>query len=139
MTTTPEFQLTETDEREIRDLVQQAHDAQSDAVVLPALHDEAAVIVNIAGRRLFGRDDFASAMGAALASSLSDVTTTVEIVDVRPVTDDVAVVSSIKSVHDARAGQEGGLPDRGAFTYVVKRTGDAWRIALAQTTPIVGA
>ena len=139
MTTTQARRITDEDERAIRDLVQNAHDAQNDAVALPGLHDEDVVIVNIAGRRLFGRESFASAMAGALASPLRDVTTTVEIVDVRAVTADVAIVSSIKSVHDARAEQPGELPEQGAFTYVVKRVGKDWRIALAQTTPIAGA
>lgn len=138
MTTTQKIQISDEDERAIRDLVQQAHDAQNDAAVLPALHDDDAIIVNIAGRRLFGREAFEQAMATAVASSLRDVTTTVDIVDVRAVTADVAIVSSIKSVHDARAEQSGELPEQGAFTYVVKRVGKDWRIALAQTTPIAG-
>ena len=137
MTTTQSTPITEDDERAIRAIVQQAHDAQNDAGVLPALHVEDAVIVNIAGRRLFGRDEFESAMAKAVASPLRDVTTTVEVVDVRPVTDDVAIVSSIKSVHDGRQSGAAEVPERGAFTYVVKRDGAQWRIALAQTTPIV--
>ena len=138
MTTNTELQLTDTDDRTIRDLVQRAHDAQNDPVALPEMHDETAVIVNIAGRRLFGRDEFISAMAGALASPLRDVTTTVETIDVRAVTADVAIVSSTKSVHDGRPEAGDALPQRGAFTYVVVRREGEWRIALAQTTPIVG-
>ncbi|UYM05835.1 YybH family protein [Solicola gregarius] len=138
MTATQDLRFTDNDERAIRELVQAAHEAQIDTVTLPALHSADAIIVNIAGRRLFGRDEFVAAMAKAVASPLRDVTTTVEVVDVRPVTDDVAIVSSIKSVHDARSEQSGELPERGAFTYVVTRTGEDWRIALAQTTPIAG-
>ena len=136
MTSTLSGKISDHDERVIRDLVRRAHEAQNDAAALPALHGEDAIIVNIAGRRLFGRDAFSSAMAGAVASSLRDVTTTVDIVDVRAVTDDVAIVSSVKSVHDARTERPGDLPERGAFTYVVKRQDDDWQIALAQTTPI---
>ncbi|TCN38407.1 uncharacterized protein (TIGR02246 family) [Kribbella orskensis] len=124
------------DEAAIRELVAQADRAQSDAAVLPGLHLEQMAIVNIAGRRLLGREAFAEAMSAALASSLKDVQTSVEIVDIRVVATDVALVSCIKTVHDNRQDSEGALPLAGALTYVVVRTADGWRIGLAQTTPI---
>jgi hypothetical protein len=41
------------------------------------------VIVNLAGRRVLGRDAFAEAMAGALASPLSGVQTSVEVVDIR--------------------------------------------------------
>ena len=51
----------------------------------------------------------------------------------------VAIVSCTKTVHDRRSGVDG--PDRfdmvGALTYVTVRCDDGWRIALAQTTPIL--
>lgn len=130
-------ELTSTDEREIRDLVARADQAQSDAVALPGLHTEEMVIVNIAGRRLFGREVFAEAMSAALASALKDVRTSVEVVDVRALTPDAALVSCVKTVYDERPDAEpDALPATGALTYVVLRSPDGWRIALAQTTPI---
>ena len=125
------------DEQAIRDLVHHADKAQSDADVLPGLHTAEMVIVNIAGRRLFGRDAFTQAMTAALGSDMKDVRTSVEIVDVRPLTDDVALVSCVKTVHDERAGADpDALPTSGALTYAVLRTTEGWRLALAQTTPI---
>ena len=50
-------------------------------------------------------------------------------------------MSCTKTVHDGRAGVED--PDRldmlGALTYVTVRGDGGWRIALAQTTPMVPA
>jgi len=136
MTTTTR-ELPATDEQEIRDLVAQADQAQSDADALPALHTDEMVIVNLAGRRVFGRTAFAEAMSAALASALKDVRTSVEVVDVRALTPDTALVSCVKTVHDERPDAEpGALPSAGALTYVVVRGPSGWQIALAQTTPI---
>ncbi len=64
-----------------------------------------------------------------------------EIDDIRLATPDVAIVSCTKTVHDGRAGVDD--PDRldmpGALTYVTVRGDGGWRIALAQTTPMVPA
>jgi len=75
-------------------------------------------------------------MSTALASSLKDVRTSVEIVDIRAMTAEVALVSCVKTVHDNRPGSEDALPLAGALTYVVVKSADGWRIGLAQTTPI---
>jgi uncharacterized protein (TIGR02246 family) len=125
------------DERAIRDLVARADQAQSDATVLPDLHSDDMVIVNIAGRRLFGRDAFSAAMTAALGSPLKDVQTSVEIIDIRGLTPDAALVSCVKTVHDNRPDADPStLPATGALTYAAVRTSDGWKLALAQTTPI---
>jgi uncharacterized protein (TIGR02246 family) len=126
------------DEQAIRTLVQQASDAQNDPDVLIPLHTRDAVIVNFFGRRVLGRDAFEQAMRAAVSSPLRDVATEVELVDLRPITDSVVLVSCIKTVHDQREDRSGAeLPaSTGALTYVARRTDDAWQIALAQTTPI---
>ncbi len=128
----------DTDEQRIRELVARSQEAQIDPDVLPALHTANLVIVNLAGRRLFGREAFASAMAEALSSPLKDVRTSLEVDDIRFTTPDVAVVSLTKTVHDERSEAEGSseLPSVGAMTYVLTRQGDGWRIALAQTTPI---
>jgi uncharacterized protein (TIGR02246 family) len=131
--------LTETDEDAIRELVARASAAQDDTDGLLALHTADTVIVNIAGRRVLGREALGTAMAAALSSPLRDVRTEVEVVDVRPVTADVALVSCIKTVHDGRAGTERtALPATGALTYVLTRGDGGWLVALAQTTPIAG-
>lgn len=127
------------DEQAIRDLVSRAHDAQNDAHILPTLHSDGVAIVNLVGRRLLGRTAFQEAMDGALASPLKDVTTTVDIVDIRLVAPDTAIVSCVKFVYDGRSASEASdLPSStGALTYVVVRSDDSWEIALAQTTPIL--
>jgi uncharacterized protein (TIGR02246 family) len=122
--------------REITALVDAAVRHQSEPDPFLALHTEDVVIVNIAGRRVIGRSDLETAMRTALASSLADVTTTVEVDDIRFVRPDVAIVSCTKYVHDAREGDADALPQVGTMSYVVEASSGQWRIALAQTTPL---
>ena len=125
------------DEPAIRALVQQATDAQNDPETFIPLHAPDAVIVNFFGRRVLGRDALEQAMRAALSSPLKDVRTEVEIVDLRPVSDSVVLVSCIKTVHDERGEGGDDLPaSAGALTYVVTHVDGSWKIASAQTTPI---
>ncbi|MBF6329094.1 SgcJ/EcaC family oxidoreductase [Nocardia transvalensis] len=128
--------LSAEDEHAIRDLIALADRSQTEPAVLPGLHTEATVIVNFYGRRLFGRDAFESAMSAALGSPLRDVRTSVEIIDIRPLTSDAVLVSCLKTVHDRRPDADPLPAATGALTYVTTRTPDGWKIALAQTTPI---
>lgn len=141
MSTTTNLAITEADENAIRALVALAQESQSDPEALMALHTADTAIVNLAGRRVLGRETFANAMADALASPLGDVLTTVEIVDIRLATPEVAIVSCAKTVHDRRSGVDAAtaLPSTGALTYVTVRGPDGWRIALAQTTPILAA
>ncbi|WP_019814936.1 SgcJ/EcaC family oxidoreductase [Saccharomonospora saliphila] len=131
---------TEADERAIHELVSRAQELQNDPGLLD-LHTPDAVIVNIAGRRVLGREAFAEAMRGALTSPLSDVTTSLEVVDIRFATPEVAIVSCVKTVHDNRsdAAAHDALPTSGALTYVLTRSQRRWRIAAAQTTPIRAA
>lgn len=121
----------------IADVVARAQEAQADPEALLALHSEGAVVVNLAGRRVLGREAFARAMTAALASPLADVRTEVTIDDIRLPTADVAVVSCTKTVHDSRSGASAPLPATGALTYVLIRSDGHWLILLAQTTPVM--
>ncbi len=75
-------------------------------------------------------------MEGALQSPLAQVTTEVEVEDIRFVRDDVAIVSCVKHVHDEREDATTSLPAAGALTYVMAKQPEGWRIALAQTTPI---
>ncbi|MGH2745490.1 MAG: hypothetical protein ACRDLY_00735 [Thermoleophilaceae bacterium] len=61
------------------------------------------------------------------------------IVDIRLATPDVAIVSCGRTVHDRRSGVDAStvMPSTGALTYVTGRSPDGWRIALAQTTPML--
>jgi uncharacterized protein (TIGR02246 family) len=119
----------------IESLVAQTVACQSDPDRLPALHTENAVIVNIAGRRVLGREDFQSAMTRALNTRLANVRTTAEVADIRFIAPDVALVSCIERVFDEN-DDAGELPSEGALSYVVQREEGGWRIAFAQTTPI---
>lgn len=126
------------DELSVREVVARASAAQNDPSVFLPLHTPDTTIVNIAGRRVLGREALAEAMTAALESSLRDVRTSVEIVDVRFPAKDVAVASCVKTVHDERADADRtSLPATGALSYTMVRSADGWRIALSQTTPIV--
>lgn len=129
---------TDADRDAIVRVVERAQDVQSDTDALMQLHTPGAVIVNLAGRRVIGREAFATAMKEALTSPLSRVRTSVEVLDVRLVTEDVAVVSCRKTVHDGRADVGGSDPlsPQGALTYVLVRSENSWRISLAQTTAI---
>ncbi|RMI31684.1 SgcJ/EcaC family oxidoreductase [Nocardia stercoris] len=125
------------DERAIRDLVALADRSQADADVLPGLHTDTTAIVNFYGRRILGRDTFEAAMSAGLGSGLGAIRTSVEVIDIRPLTGDAALVSCIKTVYDERPEAGQVPPAAGALTYVTVRTPTGWQIALAQTTPIV--
>lgn len=139
MTTPTSMAITQADETAIRELVAHARESQSDPEALLNLHTAETAIVNLAGRRVLGRETLAKAMADALASPLRDVLTSVEIVDLRLATPDVAIVSCTKTVHDRRSGVDAStvVPMTGALTYVTVRANDGWRIALAQTTPIL--
>lgn len=133
--------LNEADVAAISNLVASANVAQLDPATLIPLHAPETVIVNLVGRRVLGRDTLEEAMTAALASPLKDVLTEVTIDDVRAAGRDCAIVSCTKVVRDRRASADAkdALPTIGVLTYVLTRTEAGWKIALAQTTPIVAA
>ncbi|MGS2647090.1 SgcJ/EcaC family oxidoreductase [Streptosporangium sp. G12] len=126
----------------IRRVVADAVKFQSDVDRFISLHAAEAAVVNFGGRRVAGRDALAEAMRRALASSLADVTTTAEIEDIRFLREDVAIVASVKHVHDRRR-ESGDAPvsalpaTSGRLTYVMVKEDGTWRIASAQTTPIL--
>lgn len=126
---------------DIRALVDQATASQSETDRFVPLHTEDAIIVNIAGRRVMGKVAIEEAMRVALATPLANAITSVDVDDVRFVTDDVALVSCTKYVSDQRdpSDKTTALPAAGRLTYVMVRSGEHWRIALAQTTPIASA
>lgn len=124
----------------IRQSVAAAEKYQNDPDPFIALHTANAIIVNIAGRRVLGRDHIYRAMQKALDTPLANVFTTIEIEDIRFVTQDVAIVSCTKHVSDEREGTPSpgtSLPSKGSLTYVMVKEQNAWRIAAAHTTPIL--
>lgn len=124
----------------IRALVGAAQEHQNDPEPFLELHTPDVAIVNIAGRRVLGRDALRAAMEGALAGSLARVLTRTDVEDVRFLRPDVALVSCVKHVDDRREDPDGDeLPAAGSLTYVVVRDpAGAWRIASAQTTPRLG-
>ncbi|NJP93726.1 SgcJ/EcaC family oxidoreductase [Nonomuraea sp. FMUSA5-5] len=132
-----------TDIAAIRSLVAEAEKHQNDVEPFIALHTADTAIVNIAGRRVAGKEALTKVMKAALESPLADVITRTEVADIRFVRPDVAIVTSMKRVFDGRDPEvrrdpRAALPaESGWLTYVAVREEDgAWRIASAQTTPI---
>ncbi|WP_051704331.1 SgcJ/EcaC family oxidoreductase [Glycomyces sp. NRRL B-16210] len=107
---------------------------QNDPESFLALHIDQTVVVNIAGRRVLGRERLGEAMRAALASPLAHVRTTLDIEDIRFPLPDVALVSAVKNVFDERE-EAGGLPSTGAYTMLLVKQDGEWRVTLAQTTP----
>jgi uncharacterized protein (TIGR02246 family) len=126
------------EETEIRRLVAAAQQHQFNVDELMQLHDDDAVVINMAGRRLFGRQAFREAMEQALSSSLQLVPTVTEIDRVHFVAPGCAVVSCTKTVHDQRpAAEKTTLPGSvGLMTYVLVQEQGRWVIASAQTTPV---
>jgi uncharacterized protein (TIGR02246 family) len=124
----------------VAQLIAAAEENQSDVDGFLALHHPDVVIVNLAGRRVLGRDELRRAMTAALDSPLAKVLTRIEVADVRFPAPDVALVSARKHVSDQRDTDTDtdadALPSTAEMTYTAVRTDIGWRIALAQTTPI---
>lgn len=129
------------DEAAVRRLVAEADAYQSDVEQFLALHTAEVVLVNIAGRRVLGRDTLEQAMRQALASPLAKVFTSLEVEDVRFIRPDVAIVSCLKQVSDERdpstKESDGTPPPRGSLTFVMVKEQAGWRIASAQTTPVL--
>ena len=135
---TSEFPFDATkEEAAIRALIAEAEAHQNDVERFIPLHTQDAVIVNIAGIRLLGREALRQAMTSALQTRLVNVITRTEVLEVRFLSPDAAIVSCIKHVSDENA-DSGALPAQGSLTYVTVRLDGRWRIALAQTTPQTG-
>jgi uncharacterized protein (TIGR02246 family) len=123
----------------IHRVVAESERLQSDVDGFTDLLTDDVVIVNFGGRRVRGRTAVRTAMQQALASPLADVTTTQEIEAVQFLRPDVALVSCVKHVHDGRGAAGSGSPlrERGMLTLVLVDRDGRWRIASAQTTPVV--
>ncbi|WP_214403033.1 YybH family protein [Pseudonocardia lacus] len=126
-----------TDEDTVRELIAAADRYQSDVDRFVALHHPDAVVVNLAGRRVLGRDALRRAMASALDTPLAEVLTRIEVLDVRFPRPDVALVSARKHVSDEPGAAVDAVPSTGQITYTAVRSADGWRIALAQTTPVL--
>lgn len=130
-----------TTDQAISQLVTDAVAHQSDVEQFLALHTEDAVLVNLAGRRVIGKPALREAMSAALRTSLAKVITDLEIVDITHLDRGAALVGCLKTITDQNDAEPEakGLPEAGSLTYLVVERDGVWRIALAQTTPILNA
>ena len=84
-----------------------------------------------------GQDELRQAMEAGLATPLAQVITTAEVDAIHYVRPDVAIISCTKHISDERDTET--FATEGRLTYVAVEDHGAWRIALAQTTPVPGS
>jgi uncharacterized protein (TIGR02246 family) len=125
----------------IRRLIAAAEEHQSDTAKFIDLHRSDAVIVNLAGRRVIGRETLRPIMSAALDGPFAKVFTRIDVQDIQFLRPDVALVLCLKRISDQREvtstepGQE--LASSASLTFVVTREHDEWLIASAQTTPVL--
>jgi uncharacterized protein (TIGR02246 family) len=120
----------------LEQLVADAERFQNDTEQFVELLTDDYTVVNIAGRRVKGRAEARGAMETALAGDLSRVITRHELTDITFLRPDVALVGCVKHVSDERGDSGDDLASTARLTFVTVKQGDAWRIALAQTTPI---
>ena len=124
----------------IRSVIEHADRLQSDAEGFAQLLTEDVALVNFGGRRVLGRGNVQQAMRQALETPFAQVYTRNEVIDVRFLRPDVAVVSCVKHISDEREPAERDsdtvLSKRGSATFVLAGERGRWRIALIQTTPI---
>ncbi|TYB62330.1 SgcJ/EcaC family oxidoreductase [Nonomuraea sp. PA05] len=114
----------------IEQVVRDAEELQSDVAGFTGLLTEQVALVNFTGIRLRGREQVEKVMAQALRTPLKDVLTRNELLGVTFLRPDVALAHLIKHVSDGRTG---------ALTFVLVKDEGAWRIALAQTTPVVAS
>ena len=126
----------EQDIRSIRRTISDAEAFQNDLEKFTELLTDDVVIVNIAGRRVIGKDTLYNAMKAALETPLANVLTTTEVEDIRFLRRDVALASCSKHISDRRAERTTPLDEKGSLTFTLVRGQDKWLIASAQTTPV---
>ncbi|WP_373048706.1 SgcJ/EcaC family oxidoreductase [Vulgatibacter sp.] len=128
----------EADREAIRRLIEASNEHQNDPERYGALLTSEVAIVNIAGRRVLGREEIVRAVRQAVSGPLARVLTRIELVDIRFLRPDVALASGIKHVSDERRpGEvEASLPTKGSVTFTVVKEGTEWKIASSQTTPI---
>ncbi|MEV1131882.1 SgcJ/EcaC family oxidoreductase [Agromyces sp. NPDC049794] len=129
-------------ETQVRSVVEAAELHQSDTEQFVELHTPDTAVINLSGRRVSGRAELAAAMNAALTTPLADVHTRSKIEEVRFLTPNVAIVRCLKHILDERVPEDRhdmAFPTRARLTYVLVEERGAWRIASAQTTPILAA
>ena len=111
----------------IRAVITEADRRQSDAAGFTRLLTEDVALVNFGGRRVLGRGNVDLAMRQALETPFAHVYTRNEVVDVRFLRPDVAVVSCVKHISDEREPSardpDARLAERGSSTEAPARRG----------------
>ncbi|ALG09003.1 SgcJ/EcaC family oxidoreductase [Kibdelosporangium phytohabitans] len=121
---------------DIKQVVRDSDKFQNDPDGFADLLTEDANLVNIAGRRLRGRENIRATYRKAMATPLGQIQTSIEIHDAWLVLPDTAVVAATKHVSDERDGENAAVPEQGAVTFVLTKQSGTWLIASVQTTPI---
>lgn len=111
----------------VRAAVAALDEAQADVDAFCALLHEDVHVVNVAGRRVFGREPFRAAMAQAMAGPLAGVITRAEVLRVDFLAPTVAVVEAVKHLGDEVVGQ---------YTITLVRDEGRWLAAVLQTTPL---
>jgi uncharacterized protein (TIGR02246 family) len=122
----------EQDISSIRQVVADAETFQNDPDKFCQLLTEEVAIVNIAGRRVIGRQAFYEIMKKAVATPLAEVITRNEVVNISFIRPDVAVVSCIKSIVEKGNFRLEG--NEASLTFTMTKEQGKWLIATAQST-----
>jgi uncharacterized protein (TIGR02246 family) len=119
--------------------IKSIHEVVSKAEVYQNIPDEFcklftkdAIITNVAGLRIIGRDEFYEVMKKAMKTSLAEVITRNEVVDITFIRHDVAIVSCYK--HLVEKGKLDEDASKASLTFVMVKEQNNWLIASAQST-----
>ncbi len=119
----------------IEQLINKGARYQKDPVKFSQLFTEQAVIVNVAGLRLTGRDEIYVFMEKAANSFLSAVSIRNEVTNIIFLRPDVAVVNGIQHIFTEN-GKHQEETAAGSLTFVVVKEQGKWLMAAGQNTLI---
>lgn len=135
ITTTAKDPARDQDITLIHQLVNDAERFQNDPDKFAQMLSENVHLVNVAGYRVTGKAELHKIMSRAVKTSLSDIITAHELLDIDFLKDDVAIVNCIKRIY-VRSGQSNSEKSVAALTFVVTKKDGHWLISSAQNTPI---
>jgi len=119
----------------IRQLVADAERFQNDPDKFAQLLSEDAHLVNVAGYRVDGRNEIYNLMSAAAKTSLADIITRHELLEIKLIKDDVALAKCIKYIY-IKEGNRLKEDSRAVLTFLMIKNNGTWQIASAQNTLI---
>jgi uncharacterized protein (TIGR02246 family) len=120
------------DIKSIHEVVSKAEVYQNIPEEFCKLFTKDAIITNVAGLRIIGRDKFYEVMKNAMNTSLAEVITRNEVVDITFIRQDVAIVSCYK--HLVEKGSLDEEASKASLTFVMVKEQNGWLIASAQST-----